>query len=185
MSVMMLHDKQKVISHALITGVAVAAIVMFGFSSYSSSSAFALPFQSAIHHHNKVFDKKQDSGSNSKEASNGGDSSANDDSSRASSTSETKSSDSSNNLASSDNNNRNNDQGTNDGSNIGAHNNLQTGDNIAQSETATPTPQTTCEQGSNCTDQQGLSDRDRSTTDTATVTKQDDNTPFVLSLPFP
>jgi hypothetical protein len=187
----MLHNKQKVICHTLIIAV---TIVLLGSSSYSSS-VFAFPFQSTIHHH-KVFDKKQDSGSNPKDARNGGDSSDNSDSSRASSTSDTKSSDSSNNLASSDNNNRNNDQGTNDGSNTGAHNNLQavepaktseqqgTAENIPSSGTATPIPQTTCEQGSNCTDQQGLSDHDRSTTASTTPSKQED-TPFVLSLPFP
>jgi hypothetical protein len=62
------------------------------------------------------------------------------------------------------------------------------GENVPPTGTATPTPQTSCEQGSNCTDQQGLSDRDRSTTATTTnTTKQDNNnnTPFVLSLPFP
>ncbi|MFL6342157.1 MAG: hypothetical protein ACJ72U_11515, partial [Nitrososphaeraceae archaeon] len=94
-----------------------------------------------------------------------------------------------------------NDQSTNDGSNTGTDNNLQAiepakpdeqaqqgaGENVPPTETATPTPQTSCEQGSNCTDQQGLSDRDRSTTATTTnTTKQDNNnTPFVLSLPFP
>jgi hypothetical protein len=50
-----------------------------------------------------------------------------------------------------------------------------------------PTPDTTCEQGSNCTDQQGLSDRDRSSTTSTTsaITSGEDNnnTPFVL--PFP
>jgi hypothetical protein len=119
------------------------------------------------------------------------------------STPDTKSSDSSNNLRNSDNN-ENNDQSTNDGSNTGTDNNLQAidpakpdeqeqqgaGENVPPTGTATPTPQTSCEQGSNCTDQQGLSDRDRSTTATTTnTTKQDNNnnnnTPFVLSLPFP
>ena len=117
------------------------------------------------------------------------------------STPDTKSSDSSNNLRNSDNN-ENNDQSTNDGSsNTGADNNLRAveptkpdeqaqqgaGENVPPTGTATPTPQTSCEQGSNCTDQQGLSDRDRSTPATTNTTKQDNNnnTPFVLSLPFP
>jgi hypothetical protein len=119
------------------------------------------------------------------------------------STPDTKSSDSSNNLRNSDNN-ENNDQSTNDGSNTGTDNNLQAidpakpdeqeqqgaGENVPPTGTATPTPQTSCEQGSNCTDQQGLNDRDRSTTaNTTSTTKQDNNnnnnTPFVLSLPFP
>ncbi|HJT47503.1 MAG TPA: hypothetical protein VJ729_04915 [Nitrososphaeraceae archaeon] len=60
-------------------------------------------------------------------------------------------------------------QSTNDGSNRGVDNNPQ---------------QTTCEQGSNCSDQQGLSAHDHSTTGT-TANIQDDKTPFVLSLPFP
>jgi hypothetical protein len=46
-----------------------------------------------------------------------------------------------------------------------------------------PTPGTTCEQGSNCTEQQSLSDRDRSTSAPGTTEQED--TPFVLSLPFP
>jgi hypothetical protein len=108
--------------------------------------------------------------------------------------------DKSNNEGNNNNNNKNNNQGTNDGSsNTGADNNLQaaepanaktdeqqqqqgTGESIAPSGSATPSPQPTCEQRTNCTDQQGLSDHDRSTTDTTT---EQDNTPFVLSLPFP
>ena len=171
----MLHNKQKVICHTLIIAV---TIVMLG-SSYSSVSAF--PLQSVIHHHHKVFDKKQESGSSS------------------SSSSDTKSSDNSKNEGNGNNNNKNNNQGTDDGSNTGHDNNLQvvepaktgeqqqgTGESVAPIETATPMPQTSCEQGSNCTDQQGLSDRDRSTTaTTSTTTTKQDNTPFVLSLPFP
>ena len=56
-------------------------------------------------------------------------------------------------------------------------------ENVAPTGTATPAPATACEQVSNCTDQQGLTDRDRSTT-SADTTKVD-NEPFVLSLPFP
>src|SRR3954469_17810786 len=66
MSVIMPHNKQKVICYTLIIAV---TIVLLGSSSYSS--VFAFPFQSAIHHH-KVFDKKQDSDSNSEDATNGG-----------------------------------------------------------------------------------------------------------------
>ena len=168
----MLDDKQnKVSCHTLIIVVAIA-IVMLGYSSYSSSpSVSAFPFQSAIHHH-KVFDKKQVSSSSS-------------------------SSDAKDN---SNNNNKNNNQGTgtNDGSNTSPDNNLQSAEtdqqqqkqggveNVAPIETSTPTPtpETTCEQGSNCTDQQGFSDRDRSsTTSSAGTSGQDNNTPFVL--PFP
>ena len=164
----MLDDKQnKVSCHALIIVVA-SAIVMLG-SSYSSlPSVSAFPFQSAIHHH-KVFDKKQVSSSSS----------------------------SSDAKANSNNNNKNNNQdtGTNDGSNTRPDNNLQSaetdqkqqqggGENVPPTDTSTPTPQTACEQGSNCTDQQGLSDRDRSsTTSSASTSGQDNNTPFVL--PFP
>ena len=170
----MLDDKQKKVSfHTLIIVVA-SAIVILG-SSYSSlHSVSAFPFQSAIHHH-KVFDKKQVSGSSS----------------------------SSDAKANSNNNNKNNNQdtGTNDGGDTSPDNNLQSaetdqqqqqqqkqggGENVAPIDTSTPTPtpETTCEQGSNCTDQQGFSDRDRSsTTSSAGTSGQDNNTPFVL--PFP
>jgi hypothetical protein len=168
----MLHDKQKVICHTLIMVVAFT-IVLFGSYYSSSSSVSAFSLQSPIHHH-KVFDKKQGSDS--------------------SSSSDTKRSDNSDNNGNSNNNNddsnKNNNQGTNDGSNTGTDNTFQavepaksgeqqqqgSGENIAPIEIATPKSKTICEQGSNCTD--------RSTTDAAT-TKQDDNTPFVLSLPFP
>ena len=180
----MLDDKRKKVScHTLIIVVAFT-IVMLGSSSYSSSVS-AFPFQSAIHHHNKVFDKKQDSVSS-------GD--------RIRGSSHTKNSDNSNNEGSSNDNKKNNDQGTNDGSNTDSDNNLQavesvtrgeqqrqgTGESVSSVGTAAPmpTPQTTCEQGSNCTDQQGFSDRDRSSTTNSTGTSgQDNNTPFVL--PFP
>jgi hypothetical protein len=183
----MLDDKQKKVNcHTLIIVVAFT-IVMLGSSSYSSSSVSAFPFQSAIHHHNKVFDKKQDSVSS-------GD--------RIRGSSHTKNSDNSNNEDSSNDNKKNNDQGTNDGSNTDADNNLQAVESVTRGEqqkqgdgediavtvtdTPTPTPETTCEQGSNCTDQQGLGDHDRSTTTSSAATsEQDDNTPFVLSLPFP
>ena len=176
----MLHDKQKVICHTLIMVVAFT-IVLFGSYYSSSSSVSAFSLQSPIHHH-KVFDKKQGSDS--------------------SSSSDIKRSDNSDNNGNSNNNNddsnKNNNQGTNDGSNTGTDNTFQavepaksgeqqqqgSGENIAPIEIATPKSKTICEQGSNCTDQKGSSDRDRSTTDAAT-TKQDDNTPFVLSLPFP
>jgi hypothetical protein len=178
-------DKQKVIRHTSIIVVIAAATILIG-SSCSYSTAFALSLQQpAIHHHNKVFDKKQQDRDSSD-------------------SSEAKISDRSNNEGNSDNNfDENNKRGTNDGSSdSGSHDNLQavepentksgkqqkqqgTGKSIAPGVTATPTPtsQTTCERGSNCTDQQGLSDHDRVTTNT--TTKQDDNTPFVLSLPFP
>jgi hypothetical protein len=65
-----------------------------------------------------------------------------------------------------------------------------TGEYISSVGTATPTPtpapQITCEQESNCTDQQGFNDRDRSsspTTSSAGTSGQDNNTPFLL--PFP
>jgi hypothetical protein len=178
----MLHDKQKVICHTLIIVVAFT-IVMLG-SYYSTSFVSAFSLQPTIHHHNKVFDKKQESDS--------------------SSSSDTKRSDNSDNNGNSNNNNnddnnKNNNQGTNDDINTGTDNTFQavepaksgeqqqqqgSGENIAPIGAATPKSDTACEQGSNCTDQQGSSDRDRSTTDAAT-TNQDDNTPFVLSLPFP
>ena len=166
----MLDDKQKKVScHTLVIVVA-SAIVMLG-SSYSSPSVSAFSFQSAIHHH-KVFDKKQVSSSSSSDAK-----------------------------ANTNNNNKNSNQdtGTNDGGNTSPDNNLQSaqtdqqqqqkqggGENVAPIDTSTPTPtpETTCEQGSNCTDQQGFRDRDRSsTTSSAGTSGQDNNTPFVL--PFP
>jgi cytoskeletal protein RodZ len=161
---MMLHNKEKVICRVLIIAV---TILMLGYS-----SVFAFPFQSAIHHH-KVFDKKQVSSSSSSRSS------------------ETK--------ANSNNNNKNNNQGTSDGSNTSPDNNLRsaetdqqqqqgTGESVSSVGTAapmpTPTPHTTCEQGSNCTDQQSLSDQNRSsTTINAGTSGQDNNTPFIL--PFP
>jgi hypothetical protein len=194
-SIIMLHNKQKVISGILMI---LVVTLMLGCSSYSY--VFAPPLQPANHHH-KVFDKKQDSGTSSKDASNGGDGDSSDnsggyssssgktlghtddsssDSSRGSSTSDIRSSDSSNNLDNSDN--KNNDHSTNDVGNTGE--NQGSRENVSLTGTNTPTPQTTCEQGSNCTDQQGLGDRDRFTTAT-TARKQDNNTPFILSLPFP
>jgi hypothetical protein len=173
----MLYNKQKAICHAMII---VVTILLLGYS-----CVFAFPFQTTIHHH-KIFGKKQVSSS-----SGGGDSSS-------SHSSDVKGSDNSNNEGNSNNNNKNNNQGTNDGSNTGADNNLQStetdqqqqqqggGENVAPIDTSipTPTPQTLCKQGSNCTDQQGLSDRDRSSTASSAGTSgQDNNTPFVL--PFP
>src|SRR4051812_20597202 len=106
MSVIMLHNKQKVICHTLIIVVATVAIIVLG-----SSSAFALSLQSVIHQHNKVFDKKQQDG----------------DSSSSSGSSDTKSSDKSNNEANNNNNiDKNYQRSTNDGtSNSGAHDKLQ------------------------------------------------------------
>ncbi len=72
---------------------------------------------------------------------------------------------------------------TNDVGNTGE--NQGSGENVPLTRTDTPALQTTCEQGSNCTDQQSSTDRDRSTTATTDATKQDNNMPFVLSLPFP
>jgi cytoskeletal protein RodZ len=208
----MLHNKQKVICHTLIIAL---TIVILGSSCYSSVSAF--PFQSTIHHKvfDKIQDSRSNSkdasnGNSGRSSSSSSDktvdhlqvsSGTGSSSSSSKSTPDTKSSDSSNNLRNSDNN-ENNDQSTNDGSNTGADNNLQAiepakpdeqaqqeaGENVPSTGIATPTPQITCELGSNCTDQQGLSDRDRSTTANSTSTTKHDkknNTPFVLSLPFP
>ncbi len=182
-------NKQKLICNTLTMVVATVAIVLLGFSS-SYSSVAALSLQSVIHHHHSnVFDKKQQDS-----ASSGGD---------GRSSSNTKSSDNSNNDGSSDGiNNNNKNQGTNDdSSNSGAHDNLQSvepaktgkegelgsGENVASpTGTTAPTPesQTSCEQGSNCTNQQGLGDHDRSsTTGSAGKSGQDNNTPFIL--PFP
>jgi hypothetical protein len=162
----------------IIVVVSIVSILALGFYSYSSS-ALALSLPSVISHH-KISDKKQDS-----------------DGRDGISSSRTDTKSSSYNNGNSDNNednNKNNNQGTNGGSNTGTDNTFQAaeptksgeqqqegGENIATS--VIDRSETTCEQGSNCTDQQGLTDRDRSTTDSAT--NQDDNTPFVLSLPFP
>ena len=191
----MFHKRQKIMSYILV--IMAVTVMILGSSFYSSVSAVSS--QSSMTHH-KAFVKKQDGGSKSHDGGssrskdtgigNDGDSSSDnsggsstsssdktvghtDDSSSdgSSITSDTKSSDSSNRLGNSDNdnNNKNNDQATNDVGNTGES--QRSGD------------QPTCEQGSNCTDQQGLSDRDRSTT-TTTATKQEDNAPFVLSLHF-
>jgi cytoskeletal protein RodZ len=171
-SLMMLHNKQKVTCYTLI--IVAVTILMLG---YSSVSAF--PFQTTTINHHKIFGKKQASSSSS-----GADSSS-------SRSSDTKGSDNSND---NNNNKKNNNQGTNDDSDTSPDDNLQsaetdqqqgTGESVAPTGTATPTPQATCEQGSNCTDQQGLSDHDRSPTDSAAATTQDNNTPFILSVPFP
>lgn len=168
--------------------VATVAIVLLGFSS-SYSSVAALSLQSVIHHHHSnVFDKKQQDS-----ASSGGD---------GSSSSNTKSSDNSNNDGSSDGINNNKNQGTNDdSSNSGAYDNLQSvepaktgkegeigsGENVASptgTTGLTPESHTSCEQGSNCTNQQRLGDHGRSsTTGSAGKSGQDNNTPFIL--PFP
>jgi hypothetical protein len=165
--------------HMLIITVGVITILILGFSSYSSpSSVSALPFQSATHHH-KISDKKQSGDSIDVSSS---------------SNSDTKRSDHFN-EGNSKNINKNNNQGTHDSSNTGAglsaaepaksgeQQQQGNGENAAPIQTSTPTPETTCEQGSNCTDQQSLSDRDRST-NASGPTEQED-TPFVLSLPFP
>jgi len=183
------HNKQKVICNTLTIVLATVAIILLGLGFSSSySSVAALSLESVIHHQSKVFDKKQQDGGSSAAHS-----------SSSTGSSDTKSSDRSNNEGNNNNIDRNNNQVTNDGnSNSGAHDDLQAvepantktreqqqrgiGESIVPSGTATPSPQTTCEQGSNCTDQQGLSDHDRSTT---AITTEQDNTPFVLSLPFP
>jgi hypothetical protein len=194
--VIMPHNKQKVICNTLTIVLATVAIILLGLGFSSSySSVAALSLESVIHHQSKVFDKKQQDGGSSAAHS-----------SSSTGSSDTKSSDRSNNEGNNNNNknnnnniDRNNNQVTNDGnSNSGAHDDLQgvepantktreqqqrgIGESIVPSGTAKPSPQTTCEQGSNCTDQQGLSDHDRSTT---AITTEQDNTPFVLSLPFP
>lgn len=203
--VIMPQNKQKAICHTLTILVIVAAIVLVGFSS-SYSSALALSLQQPfIHNHHKVLDKKQQGDDISGDRSSSRSSSSVSDS--GGSSPETKSSDKSNNKGNSNNNNNiegNNNQNTNDGgsSNTGPYSDLQSvepaksgeqrqqqepGGNDAQTGTATPTltPDTSCEQGSNCTDQQGLSDRDRSPPTTTRAPTEQEDTPFVLSLPFP
>jgi cytoskeletal protein RodZ len=183
-------SKQNVACYMLM--IIAVAFVLLG----SSAFVFALSLQQpSIHNYNKVFDKEQDSVST-------GDGSRRSSSSNShSSNSHTKSYDNSN-EGNSDDNNKNDNQGTNDGSNTGAHNNnllavepAKSGEQQQQSDrenvasttgttTPTPIPHASCEQGSNCTDQQGLNDQDRS----SSSSEQDNNnntTPFVLSLPFP
>ena len=156
------------------------AITLVLLSVFSYSSVSALSLQSVIHHQNKAFSKKQDGGSNSNGGSSGG----------SSGNSNTKGSD---NLNNEDNSNSNidkkNNQRTNHGTNTGRHNILVgieptkagrqqqqvAGENIPPILTSPgATPSTTCEQGSNCTDQQGLNDQDHSssTTGSATATEQ-------------
>ena len=169
----------------VVVAVVAVTIIMSGFS-FHSSSVSAFPLQSVIHHNNKVFDNDKNQGSGSSRDSS------------SSSSLDTKSSDNSNEGNDNNNNENNNNHGTRDSSDTNADTNSQvlqsakspekkqqqgSTENVAPIGTATPTPETTCEQGSNCTDQQGLTDQDRSTT-SADITKVD-NTPFVLSLPFP
>jgi hypothetical protein len=154
--------------------VAMVSILVVGFYSYSSSLALSL--QSVIPHH-KISDKKLDSDSR-------------DDISSISS--DTKSSDhfTKRNIK---NNDENNNQGTDHDSNTDAdlssvessklgeqQQQRENGENVAPSGILIP--ETRCEQGSNCTDQHGLSDNAMTTASDNTT---EDNTPFVLSLPFP
>ncbi len=184
----MLDDKQKVF-----TGIFIIILVTFGSSSYSLVSAVSS--QSSIDH-DKASVRKQESrsdaddGSSSKDKDNAGSNdngggssgSSRQDSSEATSgvrsrisNSDTKSSDNSNNVGDIENNNNNN-QAANDGSNTG------TGENVPSIATDIPTPHRSCDQGSNCNDQQDPSNTDHRTAPTAT---KQNNTPFVLSLPFP
>jgi len=179
-----LDDKQKVINGIFI--IILVTILTFGSSSYSLVSAVSS--QSSIDH-DKASVKKQESrsdaddGSSSKDKDNGDGSSgssrhdSSDASSRLSSrisNSDTKSSDNSNNVGGIENNNNN--EAANDGSNTGA------GENVPSIGIAIPTPHRSCDQGSNCNDQQDPSNTDHPTAPTAT---KQNNTPFVLSLPFP
>ena len=179
----MFRNKQKKVTCNMWIIVVAVTILMFGFSFHSSVSAFSL--QSVIHHNNKVFDNDKNQGSGSSRGSSSG-------------SLDTKSSEDSNEGNGNSNNENNNIQDTHDSSDTNVDTNSQdlqsaksaekkqqqgSTENVAPIGTATPTPETTCEQGSNCTDQHGLTDQDRSTT-SADTTKED-NTPFVLSLPFP
>ncbi|MFL6396262.1 MAG: hypothetical protein ACJ706_03775 [Nitrososphaeraceae archaeon] len=212
----MLHNKQKVICHTLIIALTIVILGSSCYSSVSAFPFQSTIHHKVFDKKQDSRSNSKDASNGGSSTGNSGRSSSSSSdktvdhlqvssgtgssSSSSTSTPDTKSSDSSNNLRNSDNN-ENNDQSTNDGSNTGTDNNLQAiepakpdeqaqqgaGENVPPTETATPTPEITCEQGSNCTDQQGLSNRDRSTTATTTnTTKQDNNnTPFVLSLPFP
>jgi hypothetical protein len=164
-----------------ITAVAITLILLSASHFYSSVSAFSFSLQSVIHHQNNIFSKKQDGGSDSN--SNGiGISSSNPN---------TKGSDNSDNEGNSNTdidmkNNQRTNSPTDTGSHItGGRQQQVTGENIPPIVTApAATPSTTCEQGSNCTDRQGLSDRDRSSiTSNASTSGQNNNIPFVL--PFP
>ena len=170
----MSHNKQEVNCRMWIIAVAITIVLLNDFS-YSSLSAFSL--QSVIHHQNQVFSKKQDGDSNSNSAG----------------SSNTKSSDNSNNEGNSNTNiDKKNNQRTNRPTDTGSHitggqQQQVSGEDIPPIVTApSAMPSTTCEQGSNCTDQQGLSDRDRSsptTSNTGTSGQNNNSTPFVL--PFP
>ena len=182
--------KQKVITGIFI--IILVTILTFGSSSYSLVSAVSS--QSSIDHDKASVKKQQsrsdaDDGSSSKDKDNAGindngggsSGSSRQDSSEAISSvrsrisnSDTKSSDNSNNVGDIENNNNN--QAANDGSNTG------TGENVPSIATDIPTPHRSCDQGSNCNDQQDPSNTDHRTAPTAT---KQNNTPFVLSLPFP
>jgi hypothetical protein len=185
----MLHNKQKVVTGMSI--MIIVAILTFGSSSYSLVSAISS--QSSVDHH-KASVKKQESRSDanaddrsSKDkgnaerndkvgASSGSSQGHSSDASSSTSNSDTEGSDNSNNVGDAEKNNNNNNQATDDGSNTGI------GENVPSITPAIPAPHRSCDQGSNCTDQQDPSNTDHPTA--ATPTKQG-STPFVLSLPFP
>ena len=184
----MLHNKQKVVTGMSI--MIIVAILTFGSSSYSLVSAISS--QSSVDHH-KASVKKQESRSDANDdrsskdkgnaerndkvgtssGSSQGDSS---DTSSSTSNSDTEGSDNSNNVGDTEKNNNSNNQATDDGSNTGI------GENVPSIVPAIPAPHRSCDQGSNCNDQQDPSNTDHPTA--ATPTKRD-STPFVLSLPFP
>src|ERR1044071_8948412 len=160
----MVHNKQKVINAFSI--MIIVTILTFGSSSYSL--VFAISSQSSIDHH-KASVKKQDSRSHpdddgsSKDNGNaesndkvgGSSGSSQDDSSDASSStsnSDTAGSDNSNDVGYTQKNNNN--QATDDGTNTGI------GENVPSIAPAIPAPHSSCDQGSNCNDQQDPSNSD-------------------------
>ncbi len=173
----------------------IVTILTFGFSSYSLVSAISS--ESSIDHH-KASVKKQvsrsgvDHGSISKDTGNadsndngrGSSGSSKRDSSDASSSSrssttnsDTTSSDNLNNVGDTENNNGN------DNNQAASHDsNTVTRENLPSNPTDIFTPHIPCDQGSNCNDQQDPNNTDHPTAPTAT---EQDDTPFVLSLPFP
>lgn len=189
----MLYNKQKVVNGISI--MILVTILTFGSSSYSLVSAMS----SSIDHH-KASVKKQvsrsdanddrsskakgNAESNAKVSASGGSSqgdssdASSSGSSGSSSTSnpDTAGSDNSNNVGGTQKNNNNNNQAADESSNTGI------GENVPSIAPAIPAPHRSCDQGSNCNEQQDPSNTDHPTA--ATPAKQD-NTPFVLSLPFP
>jgi hypothetical protein len=174
-------------------------------SSYSCVSA--LPLQLVFDHH-KVFTKKQDTSGSPNNVANAGSGNGNGNGGRSSRSPDrtfghthifsrtgngidTNSGLNTKRSLDNPHNNNNFEKGAHDEINTGNNNELlpsQTTTTGGQQregvQTVAPIPQTSCELGSDCNSQQDSSNSNHSTSTSTTTTTQED-TPFVLSLPFP